>query len=222
LSSSDSYSDALFGIFNYGLFGGKDLRDSLNYHDLNTSRTGNEFEYLLGGNLLSYVIKERTRMTPEEFIKTKAFPLMGIADEDFVWQRNRDGMSYSWHGLFMTVRAMAKLGMLYLQRGHPNANDTIVEESFVIDSARGTTINPGYGYGLWSADLSAIPPERPTRYLAGGLGDQMIFVDEILGRVIALTSDNYGKYIGINWGEVDESATALAEMVADPDCSFLI
>jgi len=210
-------SDALLGAFNDGSLGGKDFLDSLNYHKLDPLRTGNEFEYLLAGNLLSYVIKERTRMTPEQLAKTAIFPRMGITDEDYVWQSNRDGVSYSWHGLFMTVRAMAKLGMLYLQRGHLNANDTVVDEKFVLDSARGTSINPEYGYGLWNSE-PIYPPERPARYFAGGLGEQTIFVDENLDRVMALTSNNYIPFLA--GGEVDNSASVLGDMVSHPDCSF--
>jgi len=141
-------------------------------------------------------------MKPEEFAKSQVFPLLGITDEDFIWHSNRDNVSYSWHGLFMTVRAMAKLGVLYLQRGHPNANDAIVDESFVRDSARGTSINPEYGYGLWN-DEAVLPPDRPTRYAAAGLGHQAIYVDENLGRVMAITCNNYIPFL--SGGEVDAS-----------------
>lgn len=217
--NSDWLTDALLGAFQSGSLGGNDFLDSLTYHDLNVSNTGNKFEYLLAGNLLSYVIKERTRMTPEELAKTRVFPLLGISDKDYVWQSNRDGMSYSWHGLFMTVRAMAKLGALYLQRGRSNVNHSIVSESFVLDSSRGTLVKPGYGYGLWNVEPVLHPPERPTRYFAGGLGDQVIFVDENLDRIMAITSNNY--IPALAGGEVDGSATALSSLVIDPNCSFL-
>lgn len=215
--TSDWLADALLGAFDNGSLGGTDFIDSLTYHKLDPLRTGNEFEYVYFGNLLSYVIEERTRMTPAEFAQMQVFPLMGIREEDYVWQSNGGGVSYAWHGLFMTVRAMAKLGMLYLQRGRPNANDTIVSESFILDSARGTFINASYGYGLWNDE--PVYPERPTRYFAGGFGDQTIFVDENLDRIMALTSNNYIPFLA--GGEVDNSAHLLASMASNPDCSFL-
>lgn len=213
---SDWLNDALFGIFNYGTFGGKDFIDSLNYHNLDARLTNNSFSYVLGGNLLSYVIMERTRMTPEEFAKTRIFPKLGITEDDYMWQKNRDGVSYGWHGLFMTVRAMAKLGMLYLQKGHSSATDTIVEEDFLLDSTRGTDINPGYGYNLWIVDEDY--PNPSTRHLAAGFGSNIVYVDETLGRVMALTSNNFVPALA--GGEIDNSAQALMALVSDPTCSF--
>ena len=121
LYNSDWLSDALLGIFDYGTFGGQSFVDSLTHHLLDPSRSGNTFEYLLGGNILSYAIKERTRMTPEEFAQTQIFPLLGIQEQDYLWQKNREGVSFAWHGMFMTVWAMAKLGMLYLQHSTAKA-----------------------------------------------------------------------------------------------------
>jgi len=216
LSSSDWLVDAAFGTIDYGTMGGEDFLDSLNYNVLDPSKTNNEFEYNLVGNVLSYVIKERTRMNPEEFAESQVFPLLGIADEDYLWHSNHDGMSYSWHGIFMTARALAKLGMLYLQRGHANTNDAIVDEDFVLKSTQGTDIYPGYGYGLWTAPEEY--PERSTRYFTGGMGENGVYVDENINRVFALRSNNYIPQLA--GGEVDESLEALAAMVSDPTCSF--
>ena len=83
----DWVADFTLGAFNWGGFGGKNLVDSLNYHKLDPSRTNKESEYLFGGNLLSYVIAERTRMTPLEFAEMKLFPLLGISrSTDVDWQ----------------------------------------------------------------------------------------------------------------------------------------
>lgn len=216
LFSSDWLNDALFGTFEYGTLGGKNFIDSLSYFELDPHRTGNTFEYMLAGNILSYVIKERTRMTPEEFAKTQIFPLLGIYANDSAWHKNFEGVSYAWHGLFMTARAMAKLGMLYLQQGKSSSTHAIIEQEFLWDSTRGTTANPSYGYGLWMGVNSY--PERASKYLAAGFGSNVIYVDEDLGRVLALTSNNYVPQLAD--GDIDDSTEALSSLVSDASCSF--
>jgi len=222
----DWSADFTFGAFNFGGFGGLNLVDSLNYHKLDPSRTNKESEYLYGGNLLSYVIAERTRMTPLEFAKMKLFPLLGIdPSTDIDWQFNLDGMSFAWHGIFINVPSLAKVGMLYLQHGHASEDDIIVNDSFVLDSTKGTGLKNEYGYygyGVWlGRDHEVDPafPERANFYCAGGLGDNVICIDENLDRVFAMTSSNYIPALG--GGEIDESMEALAEIVRDPTCSFL-
>lgn len=197
------------------------MLDSINYHKLDPSKTNEEFEYLLGGNLLSYVIAERTCMTPSEFFELKVSPLLGITDADFDWQHNLDGMSYSWHGIFTTVPVLAKLGMLYRQHGRASTDDVIVEESFVLDSTQGTIPNDEYGYGLHLVRENAVDPvypDRATRYFAGGFGDNSVYVIEDLDRVYALISNNYVPPLA--GGVLDDSAIQLGIMLSDPDCSF--
>lgn len=164
-------------------------------------------------------------MTPEEFANDRVFPMLGISAEDYQWQVNRDGMPYAWHGLFMTVHAMAKLGMLYLQYGRASMNDTIVNENFVLESTRGTDKDKGgygYGYGLWSKEGDNKYPARATRYCAQGLIHNLICVDENLKRVLAIPSDNFPFLEHLQGGEEDYSSEALMNMMMqkEAECSF--
>jgi hypothetical protein len=155
--------------FDYGLFGGFNFRNSLEYLDFNANGQG-DFDYIIASNLLSYVVQARTEMTPEQFAMVEVFPLLGIKPSDCLWYKNLVGVSYAFHGLLMNTNAMAKLGQLYLQGGLAKENERIVSQDWVDEST--SEVEPGSGYGyLWWVEHYSI-------YFAGGMGDQIIGVNE--------------------------------------------
>lgn len=42
-----------------------------------------KYNYVMAGNLLSYVIKEKTGMSSEEYATEKVFPLLGITEVSY-------------------------------------------------------------------------------------------------------------------------------------------
>lgn len=174
--------------------GGKDFNASINYHLLNTSNA-ETFEYLTVGNLASYIILERTGMTPEQYMSAKVFPLLGITEDDYKWDSNADGVSQGFHGLSMTVTAMSKLPMLYLQRGMANENDRIIDEEWIDASFTLGDSNPNntwgkFGYITWSLDTLPV-------ICTGGLGGQRVCLNPENNRVIAILADTADDFFNV-------------------------
>lgn len=123
----------------------------LNYHPISSSRTGH-YEYLPAGNLISHVALERSGKIPEENLKEKVFPLLGITSVDYEWYKNFDDVNLGFHGLKLDVRAASKLGMLYLQGGMANAKDRVVEQNWIERSFtvgdKNESVQP-FGYLWW-------------------------------------------------------------------------
>ena len=189
--------DLIFGVTPWG---GISAFDSLTYPDLIPSETGTTFEYVGVANLLSYVVREASGLTPEEFANAKLFPFLGITASDYEWEKTNDGTNTAWHGLSMNVPAMAKLGQLYLQNGFHNSETTVLNEDWVERTITGTEPNPAYGYHWWISE----PNLRPHRFCAEGAGEQRICVDQELNRVYAVLS----------YDDSSEAAFVLWELVA--------
>ena len=143
------YSDSILCVIFYlnplshsNRLGGSDLQDSLSYHVLNTTKVG-DYHYVMAGNLLSYIIKERTGLNPVEYAKEKVFPFLGITEDDYEWYVNPDKVETAFHGLKMTPVALSKLGMLYLQEGMANDETQVVDPSWI---ERSWTVGDENGY----------------------------------------------------------------------------
>lgn len=95
--------EIIFGL----TLGGNSGLDCLEYHDIIETNINTVWEYAAVGNLLSYVIKGRTGMTPEEYAELKVFPYLGIGDSNVDWELNADDVNTAWHGMVMDVPSMA-------------------------------------------------------------------------------------------------------------------
>ena len=69
---------------------GVDLPDSLASSLWNASQKG-EFSYTQPSNILSYVVKEVTGMTPWEYASVDVFPYLGMLPEQVLWGKTRTG-----------------------------------------------------------------------------------------------------------------------------------
>lgn len=112
----------------------------------------------------------------------QVFPHLGITEQDYKWDTNFDGEPYSGFGLYMTIEAMAKLGMLYLQNGKASESINVVDEDWINRSTRGDEGHHFYGY-LWRV---TVPGQL---YCATGFGGQYTCVDKYHDRVLAMASD---------------------------------
>jgi CubicO group peptidase (beta-lactamase class C family) len=140
-----------------------------------------------GTNLIAVILRRAVGGNIAEFARNELFAPLGI--DRYFWAVDGDGNLPGFSGLLLTGRDMAKIGLLYLQRGRWREQQ-VVSEAYVLDSTRkhidGSTpgLQAGYGYLWWT---------RPTRdgspaYFASGYGSQFIvnFPDRNL--VMALAS----------------------------------
>ena len=130
----------------------------------------------MASNVLSYILKERTGLTPEEYAKEKVFPFLGITDDDYEWDVNLDQVQTSLDGLMMNPVALSKLGMLYLQNGiasnnsEPIVDPSWIERSFTVGDENGKSPVGYFGYiGWW---LSEAKPNPEQTYISYGFGGE--------------------------------------------------
>ncbi|KAK1733111.1 beta-lactamase [Skeletonema marinoi] len=196
--------------FNDNRLGGSDFQDSLTYHPLNTTNIG-KYKYVMAGNLMSYILLEKTGKTPEEFAKEEVFKHLGIKDNDYEWYVNLEQVQTSFHGLKMTTTALSKLGLLYLQNGMVNNNKQIVDPSWIERSftVGDTEAKEKFGYlGWWLGTEPA--------YTTFGFGGQRLAVNLDTHRVIAILSDTYYKDAGLTkYDDEDPTATFPTDLIKD-------
>lgn len=187
--------DPLTVFLDGGVAGGGSLAGSLAWPSLGEKGA---FSYLAVSNIMSYVIQERTNMSPREYASEKVLPALGILDSDIGWWQNADGVEYSYHGMLPTAKQMAKFGQLYLQgkRSAPdtplissewasNSTSVQVESAPVVSPTNpAVSLTGKYGYLFWIFDGAAVGfPDAGEFYCAIGLGGQDICVHPELKRV---------------------------------------
>ncbi|KAL9179786.1 hypothetical protein ACHAXT_007756 [Thalassiosira profunda] len=164
--------------------GGTSLSHSLAFPD--TGVTG-EFHYLGSSQILSYVITERSGMTPREYLAAKVMPALGIKEDEYNWLQNADGVELAFHGLEVTAMQMAKFGQLYLQGGQSKPGHQIISRSWVnADSFQQHRVDPDlfkmpYGYLFWAVSSDM--------YCTIGVCGQDTCINRKTGRVYAQQRD---------------------------------
>jgi CubicO group peptidase (beta-lactamase class C family) len=173
---------------------------------------GTKFNYS-GGNMivLGEIIKHATGMDIDEFSGMYLFEPLGI--ESFNWGvRFPNGVIEAASGLEITPRAMAKIGVTFLNNGVWHAKQ-IIAEQWVEKSAtpfadnQGINVpgtdsrNVGYSYSWWTKHYPesgwqlSCKSSNTVRglylYYAGGWGGQRIIVFPELNAVVVFTGGNY-------------------------------
>ena len=149
---------------------------------------GSHFDYdEAEQNLLSIVLTRAIKQDAGAFAERNLFAPLHIVDHHRVSEA--DGYLLGATGLFLTGRDMAKLGLLYLQRGRWGENQ-IVSDAFVIDSTTkhnegGAPSHAAYGYFWWT---------KPTKagldaFFAAGHNSQLIYVIPKLDLVVAVAAE---------------------------------
>ncbi|NKI15881.1 serine hydrolase [Spongiibacter sp. KMU-166] len=153
----------------------------------------NSMETQLLGFVLRSVIGDRTLA---DYMHEKLWEPLG-AQDDASWTTDVTGMEITIGGLSMSLRDLAKVGQLFLQRGQWKG-EQLIPEFWVLESTTPSKPyqmpgrdNPlsekpfGYGYLWWT-------PVDPSgrEYYASGLYGQYLFVNEEKGLVIAMYNAN--------------------------------
>lgn len=125
---------------------------------------GEHFEYSnTNFYVLSRVIAKLTGEDAEMFLKKRCFPKLGI--ENVAWERCPEGYSLGSTGMYLYTFDMAKLGILYIEKGLG-----IVTEDYIARATTDQVRREGqarYGYGIWIDDGC---------YIFSGAGGQFVAV----------------------------------------------
>ncbi len=159
---------------------------------------GTSFRYDSGAVILtSAILKERTGMHADAFAEKYLFAPMGI--EQSRWYRNAEGHPHTGGGLHLRSKDMAKLGLLYLQKGRWDGKQ-ILPTSWVADSLSRQVELEGQrdrvvGYGYWWWVLPPAPGGSGTQDVYGAFGfkGQYIFVAPELDMVVVVTAGARGR-----------------------------
>jgi CubicO group peptidase (beta-lactamase class C family) len=137
-------------------------------------------------NLLSAVLTKAIPQSPRRFAEQNLLTPLKIFN--YAWPTDSEGNLVGGDSLALSATDMAKIGLLYLQKGRWGDRQ-IVSESFVEDSianhnASGIPARPAYGYLWW------VKADRKGRdaFFAAGVGSQLIYVAPELDLVIAMAS----------------------------------
>jgi len=162
---------------------------------------GTSFTYS-GGNiiLLGEIIRYATKMPIDEFSKKYLLEPLDI-DSSYWAVRFPNGVIEAAGGLELTPRAMAKIGVTYLNKGVWDGKQ-IISEFWVEKSATSFPGNHGinipgvasgkhgYSYSWWIKSYSK-SGKKINMFNAGGWGGQKIIVLPELNTVVIFTGGNY-------------------------------
>jgi len=136
--------------------------------------------------MLSAIVQKRTGQTVLDYVRPRLFAPLGI--ERAVWDTNPDGVTIGGYGLRARTEDIAKLGLLYLERGRWNGRQLLPDGWADSATARQTSngSNPrsdwdqGYGYQFWRSRHGAYRGD-------GAFGQYMLVLPE-QDAVVAITS----------------------------------
>jgi CubicO group peptidase (beta-lactamase class C family) len=151
---------------------------------------GTFFLYNSGGSfMLSAIIQKVTGIPLVEYLRPRLFDPLGI--EYALWESNPRGMSVGASGLHMNTDAIARLGLLFLQKGIWNGTRILTEAWVEEASSYHTNNNPnndppsdwksGYGYQMWRCQYEGA-------YRGDGAFGQFCTIVPDKDAVIAITS----------------------------------
>ncbi|AKU91642.1 serine hydrolase domain-containing protein [Vulgatibacter incomptus] len=149
---------------------------------------GSRFDYKdADPHLVSGVLAAATGASLDAFTDEHLLRPLGITD--WLWLRQRDGVTYGAYGLYLTPRDFARLGQLAVQGGAWEGRQ-LVSREWLVESTRPwveDTELPGlpglpYGYYWWSSTGRA-------GFFAWGHGGQYLYVLPEKQLVIALTAE---------------------------------
>ena len=164
-------------------------------------KPGEHYNYSNGGShMLAAILTETTKEPVAKYAERYLFSHIGI--EKYKWEKDPQGINHGYSNLQLSARDMAKLGILYLNKGRWG-DKQIVSVSWIEKSLKTHSypnkgrFNPfrlypynGYGYQWWNsetawkADLSYRKVwglgdktvKQPEYFLALGYEGQYIFV----------------------------------------------
>ena len=131
------------------------------------STPGTTFEYSsTSTHLLSAIIHRTYGEKTSEFAQDNLFDPIGISRDDWYWQNNSELIDYGGYGLWLTPKAMSRIGLLMLNNGNWNGTQ-VISENWITEMSTPHSPLGSYGYLVWMTKYA---------YAANGLGGQTIFI----------------------------------------------
>ncbi len=158
---------------------------------------GTHFVYNTGATyMLSAIVQKVTGQSVHDYLRPRLFDPLGITGED--WETDPQGITTGGYGLRIKTEDIAKLGLLYLQKGKWNGQQ-LLPEQWVAEATRAqvpsTPANfsggplpdgdwtQGYGYQFWR--------NQPMGFRADGAFGQFSLVLPEKDAVIAITAESF-------------------------------
>jgi CubicO group peptidase (beta-lactamase class C family) len=142
---------------------------------------GTDFHYNDGNpHLVSGVIQRVSGMSQEAFAREHLFGPLGITRVR--WDRHADGTTFGAFGLWLTPRAMARLGVMAAGDGVWRG-ERIVSAEWLAEGTTPHNARGDHGYYWWVRPGGA--------FMAEGHGGQIIYVAKEDDLVVVTTADPY-------------------------------
>ncbi|MEQ8583285.1 MAG: serine hydrolase [Marinoscillum sp.] len=155
-----------------------------------THEPGTHFFYNTGATyMLSNILQQKTGMTVQDYLTPRLFEPLGISGMD--WEVDPKGVNVGGYGLRVKTEDIAKLGLLYLNKGEWKGEQLLsadwVEEatSKQVTSQEGDNDwSQGYGYQFWRCKPAGL-------YRGDGAFGQYCIVMPEQDAVVAITSETF-------------------------------
>ncbi len=156
---------------------------------------GAEFNYSTAStHLLSAILSRATGMSTLEFADQYLFEPLGI--ENVMWETDRAGDYVGGSELFLTPRAMAAFGILYLNGGQFNGRQIIPRKWVEVSTSpqiegvfHGAAVEYGYLWWLRIDNPLFEYIDDDDSYLALGVHGQRILIDQDQNAVVVITAN---------------------------------
>lgn len=133
---------------------------------------GSKFSYnSMNSFMLSAIVTKLAGMSTSEFLDKRLFKAMGIVN--YYWEKCPTGIEKGGMGLYLLPEDMAKLGLLYLQKGRWNG-EQLISENWISEATKAQIEVPAsvgtynYGYQVW------VKKERDYFSFNGMFGQNML------------------------------------------------
>ena len=156
---------------------------------------GEYFHYCNGvSHLLSAIIQESTDMRTIDFAKKNLFDPLGIKDVE--WEESPEGINNGYKGLRLQPKDMAKIGLLYLNKGKWE-NRQVISTEWIESSTQpyidGRWAGEDYGYqwwvnpagfysavGMYGQAIYVVPDKKLVAVFTGNIVDHNMYVSGTL------------------------------------------
>ena len=163
---------------------------------------GSDFNYNGGlTQVLAAVLVRATKMSLQEYARTKLFEPLGITDVE--WVGDLAGMPAAASGLRLRALDLAKIGSLYVNGGKWNGKQVIPAKWVDLSTRRQFRFRPrtgadsggefGYGYFWWYSCYPSNAGLIEARTAVGN-GQQRIFVLPTLNTVVTIFAGRYNDF----------------------------
>ncbi len=134
------------------------------------------------------IVQKSSGMNIHQFMEQFLFTPLQITDYDY-WAL--DGQIHTGSALYLSIRDMAKLGQLFLDKGLWNGT-RVVSEAWVDEATHRYVDNGNWGYGYqWWMRRFQVNGQSLDCFYADGFGGQYIFVFPGINAIIAFHGDAY-------------------------------